>query len=89
MVCAGSTPKPALPALAAGEGAPAPAGHATARLDGADHAVPLYRRADLRAGQRFVGPAVVLQDDCTTVVTPGSTVTVDPFGNLLIQVQPL
>ncbi len=70
-------------------GAPAPAGRATARLDGADHAVPLYRRADLRAGQRFVGPAVVLQDDCTTVVTPGAVVTVDPYGNLLIQVQPL
>ncbi|MGE0717759.1 MAG: hydantoinase/oxoprolinase family protein [Alphaproteobacteria bacterium] len=89
LVIAGRTPKPALPLLAAATGEAAPIGHATARLDGADREVPLYRRADLRAGHRFAGPAVVLQDDCTTVVTPGSTVTVDPYGNLLIAIQPL
>jgi N-methylhydantoinase A len=89
LVIAGSTPKPALPRLPTATGAPAPAGEAVARLDGADHRVPLYRRGDLLAGHVFTGPAVVLQDDCTTVVTPGSTVTVDPYGNLLIAVQPL
>jgi len=86
LVIAGRTPKPALPKLKAGSGAPGPVGQATAWIDGGQQTVPLYRRADLLAGQRFAGPAVVMQDDCTTVVTPGATVTVDPYGNLLIAI---
>ncbi len=89
LVIAGRTPKPVLPPLARATGAPVPVGEAVARLDGADRRLPLYRRADLLAGHAFTGPAVVLQDDCTTVVTPGSAVTVDAFGNLIIAVQPL
>ncbi|RWA97311.1 hydantoinase/oxoprolinase family protein [Mesorhizobium sp.] len=42
----------------------------------------VYQRSDLCAGQRFEGPAVVAQDDCTTVVPPGWGVHVDEFGNL-------
>ncbi|MPZ61454.1 MAG: hydantoinase/oxoprolinase family protein [Propionibacteriales bacterium] len=47
--------------------------------------VPVYDRDKLRAGHRFSGPALVDQYDATTVVAPGQVVTVDPFGNLLVE----
>jgi N-methylhydantoinase A len=54
-------------------------------MDGAFRDVPLYQRSALRATQRFDGPAVVVQDDTTTCVPPGYTVTVDRHGNLVIR----
>ena len=44
----------------------------------------VYARADLKAGQRFAGPAIVTQDDCTTCVLGGFTASVDPRGNLIL-----
>jgi N-methylhydantoinase A len=45
---------------------------------------PTYDRRRLLAGNRFAGPAIIDQEDCTTVVEPGSQLEVDPYGNLLI-----
>jgi len=47
---------------------------------------PVYSRARLLAGNRFTGPALVEEYATTTVVSPGDVVTVDAFGNLLIEV---
>ncbi|MPY85046.1 MAG: hydantoinase/oxoprolinase family protein [Actinophytocola sp.] len=47
--------------------------------------VPVYDRDKLRAGHRFAGPAIVEQYDATTVVCPGQHVTVDEFGNLMVE----
>jgi N-methylhydantoinase A len=47
--------------------------------------VPVYARDRLRAGHRFEGPALVDQYDATTVVAPGQSVTVDAFGNLIVE----
>jgi N-methylhydantoinase A len=58
--------------------------HADVFLGGARHIVAVFRRADLRPGQSFVGPAVVTQDDCTTVVPPGMAALVDEYANLRI-----
>ena len=44
----------------------------------------LYLRDRLRSGNRFPGPALVLQMDSTTVVPPGWSCQVDPWRNLLI-----
>ena len=44
-----------------------------------------YQRRLLPVGERFQGPAVVLQTDSTTVVPPGCSAICDPEGNLLIQ----
>jgi len=41
-----------------------------------------YRRDRLAPGNRFAGPAIVLQYDATVVVAPGWTAAVDRFGNL-------
>ncbi|SDV48974.1 hydantoinase/oxoprolinase family protein [Chitinasiproducens palmae] len=84
LVVAAPTPKPELERLAPGSAAPVPVREIDVWMDDAFHRTPLYRRADLRAGQEFEGPAVVSQDDATTCVLPGFSVRVDPFGNLLM-----
>jgi N-methylhydantoinase A len=43
---------------------------------------PVLERRRLGAGRSIEGPAVIEQIDCTTVVEPGQTATVDPDGNL-------
>ena len=45
----------------------------------------IYQRAELRAGDRFAGPAVVEQEDTTVVVPAGWAVDVDEFGNLRVR----
>jgi N-methylhydantoinase A len=54
-------------------------------FDGAWHEVPLYRRAELRAGHRFAGPCVVAADDSTACVPPGYAARVDAAGNIVLQ----
>jgi N-methylhydantoinase A len=49
---------------------------------------PVMDREALRAGNRFNGPAIIEQPDTTTVIPPASTVEVDHYGNLLIEVEP-
>jgi N-methylhydantoinase A/oxoprolinase/acetone carboxylase beta subunit len=43
-----------------------------------------YDRAALKAGNRLEGPAIVHQYDSTTVIPPGLSAHVDPFGNIVI-----
>jgi N-methylhydantoinase A len=47
----------------------------------------VYLRRDLLAGQHIDGPAVVEQDDTTTLVPAGFHASVDAFGNLVIEVR--
>jgi N-methylhydantoinase A len=47
---------------------------------------PTWRRADLRAGNRITGPALVEEHASTTVLLPGDVMTVDDYGNLVIAV---
>jgi N-methylhydantoinase A len=46
---------------------------------------PIYDRGRLRPGDAVEGPAVVVQDDTTTVIEPGYKGAVDRFGNILIE----
>jgi N-methylhydantoinase A len=50
------------------------------------HPGKLYDRARLQAGDRFAGPAVVIEYSATTFLPPGARASVDEFGNLVIQV---
>lgn len=45
-----------------------------------------YRREKLPVGQRFDGPALILQPDSTTVVPPACSCMADAHGNLIITV---
>ena len=49
-------------------------------------ATPTYARAELRAGNRIDGPALVEEHASTTVALPGDRLHVDEFGNLVIEV---
>jgi N-methylhydantoinase A len=41
---------------------------------------PVYNRQKLEPGQIVVGPAVIAEDETTTVVTSGFVAAVDPSG---------
>ncbi|MBV9610849.1 MAG: hydantoinase/oxoprolinase family protein [Acidobacteriaceae bacterium] len=46
----------------------------------------VYNRALLRAGDRFVGPAVVVEYSATTFLPPASEAIVDEYRNMIIEV---
>ncbi|MEM7172677.1 MAG: hydantoinase/oxoprolinase family protein [Pseudomonadota bacterium] len=47
----------------------------------------VYNRAELRPGDRLVGPAIIEQLDSTTPLYPGDEALVDPAGNILISIR--
>ncbi|MGH7353211.1 MAG: hydantoinase/oxoprolinase family protein [Candidatus Rokuibacteriota bacterium] len=47
---------------------------------------PVLERVRLAPGFLLAGPAVIEQMDCTTVIEPGQTVSVDGHGNLAIAI---
>ena len=80
----GVTPKPELPRYELdGAGATA-AGSRLVHFDAAGGAVetPLYVRADLPAGSKLEGPAIIDQLDSTTLVPPGWRAEVDEWLNI-------
>ena len=87
----GAIAKPRLPeedTAAAHTGAAPPPAHASRELlfEGEQEfrRCPVLRRAALRRGMRLPGPAVVEQDDTTTIVYPGQEAALDRFANLVI-----
>jgi N-methylhydantoinase A len=46
---------------------------------------PVHDRGGLRPGDKVEGPAIVVQDDTTTVIEPGYRGAVDRIGNILIE----
>lgn len=46
----------------------------------------LYRRDNLKAGNRIKGPALIEEHASTTTVFPSDTLVVDQFGNLVITI---
>jgi N-methylhydantoinase A len=48
--------------------------------------VPVYARKNLRAGDRFTGPAIITEYSSTTLIPPRCTLEVDPWTNLVIEV---
>ncbi|QEC46135.1 hydantoinase/oxoprolinase family protein [Baekduia soli] len=49
---------------------------------------PFYVRDDLAPGQTVAGPAVIQQFESTTIVPPGQTVQVNPYGILTADLTP-
>ncbi len=47
----------------------------------------VYDRSALKAGDTFSGPAIIEQDDTTTLLTPGWHCRVDTLGNLVLERQ--
>lgn len=84
LVIAGATPKPVMPRPAPAAGPATPADHVQAWFSGRPATVALYDREALAPGHAFAGPAILRQDDTTTVIPPDFRAEVDGFGNLLI-----
>jgi N-methylhydantoinase A len=53
-------------------------------MDGREQAAVIYDRAKLRQGDVIPGPAIVVEMDSTTLIETGCIATVDPVGNILI-----
>ncbi|MEQ9125756.1 MAG: hydantoinase/oxoprolinase family protein [Alphaproteobacteria bacterium] len=91
LTAVGRTPRMADPATAAASGPPTPlrSVEVAFRVGGAIRRfeTPVYRRADIGACETLAGPAIVVQTDTTTVAPPGSTVTADTAGNLVIRLE--
>jgi N-methylhydantoinase A len=81
----GVTPKPELRPVPAGHGPASPAGRRPIHYRKRRYDALVYERRDLRAGQHLDGPAIVEQEDTTTLVPAGFRATVDAFGNLVIE----
>jgi len=54
-------------------------------FDGGWMETPIYDRSKFRPGNMVAGPAVVVQDDTTTIIEPDFRGAVDRFGNILIE----
>jgi N-methylhydantoinase A len=78
------TPRPVLTTIPDSTGPAKPAATVPCWMDSAMRQMPLYRREALCAGDRFVGPAIIAQDDTTICVLPDFEVNVDRWGNLHI-----
>ncbi|WP_255473417.1 hydantoinase/oxoprolinase family protein [Planomicrobium sp. CPCC 101110] len=82
----GHTPKPFFKQVeAAGEEEPHIVSKRYVILNGVEHEADVYARTDLKQGYRVAGPAIVEQDDTTTVILPGWTGRTDLAGNLIIE----
>ena len=53
-------------------------------MDGEERAGVIYDRAKLKQGDMIPGPAIITEMDSTTLVENGCTATVDPVGNIMI-----
>lgn len=83
--------KPALERIAKGSATPTKAASLGARMVSFDNRktpvkTPIFIREALKAGNRIAGPALIEEHASTTVVFPGDRLSVDPFGNLVIEI---
>jgi len=86
---AGLMRKPPQEKLKRGSGTPPKAafgGKRKVSFGGRFYNAPTYRRSELLAGNKIVGPALVEEHASTTVLMPGDRMTVDAYGNLVIAV---
>jgi len=78
----------AAPPFAAGaSGKPAPVARKKLvnPLNGAALEVPIYRREALAPGAAIAGPALIEEDDTTTVVAAGFGASIDPHGYIVLE----
>jgi N-methylhydantoinase A len=85
MVISGKPPKPNFPSLEKPKKNLKACEHIQVYADRSLTEAGVFLRSDLGPGHEIDGPAVVLQQDCTTCILQGYNATVDEFGNLFIQ----
>ncbi|WP_119944351.1 hydantoinase/oxoprolinase family protein [Neorhizobium sp. NCHU2750] len=73
------------PEIAPGSGKPSPKGERPLFRKGKWLSAGVYDRSALGAGDRITGPAIIEQDDTTTVLLPGWSARADALGNLHLE----
>jgi N-methylhydantoinase A len=81
----GRIPKLAPRTLGARNGAGVDGAVEQTHFDGAWHSTSIVRRESLGAGAVVDGPAIVLEDACTTAIAPGWVATVSSHGHLMVE----
>ena len=66
--------------------AEATTGQRTVIFDDGPHETPIYWRDYLPVDMEILGPAIIEQMDCTTLIEPGDLAKGDPDGNIIIEV---
>ena len=84
LVIVGTVPKPSLPMTKERKSLATPSKNVKVHVDGNHHEAAVFDRQKLCPGNHFYGPAIVLQDDTTTVVLPKFTAYVDGAKNLIL-----
>jgi len=79
------TSKPEFCRLPASGASPRPRGNRPVRYVDAVHDTAIFHRDDLAASQSIEGPAIVEEAASATVINPGQRLTVDPYGQLLLE----
>lgn len=64
---------------------PVPSQRVDTVFGGVSHDTAVYRRPDLTAESDVDGPAIVVEDGCTTLVPPGWRASVSPHGHLILR----
>ena len=77
--------RPSVPRLDPSAAGPEPTRVRPVYFAGSIRDTPIYDRAKLPPGCRLTGPAVVEEFGSTTVVFPGQTLDVDPYGILIVR----
>lgn len=88
LAAAGSPPEPCLPIA---QERPAAASGRTRLADplgGGFTEVPIYRRADLVPGDAVAGPALLAEDETTTLVAAGFNATINGLGHIVLTRRP-
>ena len=80
-----TTPEEIVPAFAPRAGALLPAKSNRIYTGGERHDAPVYVRAELRPGDRVAGPAVIAEQNATTVVEPGWAATLTARDHLVLE----
>jgi N-methylhydantoinase A len=81
----GTMPKPELRPVPAALGPAVPTSRRPIHYRHQRYEAAVYHRPGLLAGQHLDGPAIVEQEDTTTLVPAGFRASVDPYGNLVIE----
>ena len=84
LVIVGTVPKPSMPVSKEKKSRATPSKTVKVHVDGNHHEAAVFDRQKLCPGDHFYGPAIVLQDDTTTVVLPKFTAYVDGAKNLIL-----
>ena len=87
MVISGVPQKPKFTHIQKSDLPPKPLGQTPIYFGGKWQTANIFKRLELRAGHRFSGPSIVIQEDATSCILEGYISELDKFGNLILTLE--